>query len=183
MSKEKPQLDAQTQEVIKLIRKHNRSGSTGTLRNEVSESLGVSVWTARKLITKAETIIDGIPKVGIDPSEPLFRSEVARRIKKPITVAKIAEAMNSTEEDVLAVIDDMEERGYIIQRKGSTIQLGRSARLSTDGIVIENHFHEKSITFGVVSDMHMCSKSERLDVLQAAYDTFENQGITTVLCP
>jgi hypothetical protein len=31
--------------------------------------------------------------------------------------------------------------------------------------------------------MHLCSKAERLDVLEAAYDEFARRGITTVLCP
>lgn len=183
MAKEKSQLTEETQEVIRLIRAHSKVGSTGTLRDAVSDALGVKVWKARKLITQAEIVMAGVPQVGIDPSDPLFRSEIQRRIKKPITPKKLAEQMHTTEEEVLAVICDMEERGYIIQRRGSTVQVGKSAELSESGIVMENHFHGKSISFGVVADMHMCSKSERLDVLSAAYDEFVKRGITTVLCP
>lgn len=183
MAKDKPQLSKQMKEVIQLIRVHSRTGSTGVLREEVSQSLGVSVWQARKLITQAETIIAGIPQVGIDPSDPLFRSEVARHIKKAITATKIAGKMHSTEESVMAVIEDMEERGYIIQRRGNTIQLGKSAEQSGSKIVMANHFYNKPISFGVIADMHMCSKSERLDVFDAAYDEFASRGITTVLCP
>ncbi len=183
MAKEKLKLDEQMQEVIKLIRQHNRSDNTGTLREEVAKHLGVSVWKARKLITQAETMMAGIPKIGIDPSDPLFRSEVARRIKRATTVAKVAEKMHSTEEDVSAVVDDMEERGYIIIRRGTTVQLGKSVEQSGPNIVIENHFYENPISFGVVADMHMCSKAERLDVLNAAYDEFYRRGINTVLCP
>ncbi len=183
MVKEKSQLSEQTQEVIKLIRTHNKTGSTGVLRKKVSRVLDISMWKARKLITQAETIMAGIPQVGIDPSDPLFRSEVARRIKKATTVTKIAEKMHSTEEDVLAVINDMEERGYIIMRRGNTIQLGKSAEQSSTGIIIANHFYDKPISFGVIADMHLCSKAERLDVLNAAYDEFSKRGITTVLCP
>lgn len=36
--------------------------------------------------------------------------------------------------------------------------------------------------FGFVADMHLCSIAERLDVLNEAYDDFEKQGITHVLC-
>lgn len=183
MSKEKPQLNDKIQEVIKLIRAHNKVGNTGTLRDTVAEFLGITVWKARKLITQAETVIAGIPQVGVDPSDPLFRSEIQRRIKKAVTPKKLAEQLHSTEEEVLSVINDMEERGYIIMRRGHTVQLGKSAELSENGIVMENHFYGKSISFGVVADMHMCSKSERLDVINAAYDEFAKQGITTVLCP
>lgn len=34
---------------------------------------------------------------------------------------------------------------------------------------------------GVVSDTHLCSNAERLDIVREAYDTFEKRGITTVL--
>ncbi len=183
MAKEKPQLSEQMQEVIRLIRLHNRNGSSGVLREEVAEGLNISVWKARKLITQAETILAGTPKVGIDPSDPLFRSEVARRIKRQTTTSKVAEAMHSSEEEVAGVVDDMEERGYIILRRGNTVQLGKSVEHSPTGIVFENHFYQKPVKFGVVADMHLCSKAERLDVLNAAYDEFERQGITTVLCP
>lgn len=183
MTKGKFQLNEQMQEVIRLIRLHSRNGGSGVLREEVSEGLDISVWEARKLITQAETILAGIPKVGIDPNDPLFRSEIARRIKKQTTITKIAEAMHSTDEEVGTVIDDMEERGYIIMRRGTTIQLGKSAEQSCMGIVMENHFHDKPISFGVIADMHLCSKAERLDVLNTAYDTFAQRGINTVFCP
>jgi len=183
VAKDKPKVDEQIQEVVNLIRAHNKTNSTGVLREEVANELGITVWKARKLITQAETIMAGIPQVGIDPNDPLFRSEVARRIKKATTAAKVASKMHSTEEDVLAVIDDMEERGYIIQRRGNTIQLGKSAEQSNSGITIENHFYEKPISFGVIADMHLCSKAERLDVMNAAYDEFAARGINTVLCP
>lgn len=39
---------------------------------------------------------------------------------------------------------------------------------------------EWSHIFGVISDNHLCNKHSRLDVLTAAYDTFERMGITTV---
>jgi len=35
--------------------------------------------------------------------------------------------------------------------------------------------------FGYVSDTHLCSKYERLDVLNAAYKVFRKEGITAVL--
>lgn len=182
MAKEKPQLSEQMREVIEVIRQHNKDG-TGTLRDHVADTLGVTVWKARKLITQAETMMAGIPKVGIDPNDPLFRSEVARRIKRATTVIKVAEKMHSSEEDVLSVVDDLEERGYIIIKRGNTIQLGKSVEQACASIVFENHFCDKPISFGVIADMHLCSKAERLDVLNAAYDEFAKRGITTVLCP
>ncbi len=183
MAKDRLELTEQMQQVIRMIRVHNRNGNSGILREEVAEGLDISVWKARKLITQAEVVLNGTPKVGIDPGDPLFRAEVVRRIKKPTTIEAVAKKMNSSSEEVASVVDDMEERGYIIIRRGTTIHLGKSVEHMPTGIVIDNHFHQKPISFGVVADMHMCSKAERLDVLNAAYDEFERQGITTVFCP
>ncbi len=171
------------QEVIRLIRLHNKAGSTGILREEVAEGLNVSVHKARKLIIQAETILDGTPQVGIDPSDPLFRSELARRLKKRIIPSKLAEQMHSSKEEVLAVVDDMEERGYIIHRQGSTIQIGQTIQMGGQGISLDNHFYGESMQFGVVSDMHMCNEHSRLEILEAAYDEFAKRGIKIVLCP
>ena len=91
--------------------------------------------------------------------------------------------MHSSIEEVSAVVDDMEERGYIITREGSTVQLGKLPESPHTNIIMENHFHGKPISFCVVADMHLCSKAERLDVLNAAYNEFARRGITTVLCP
>lgn len=176
------QINGQIQEVIKLIRQHKRGGN-GSLREEVAKQLSTTVWHARKLIAQAEAILDGIPKVGIDPQEPLFRSEISRRLKQPTTIAKLASQMNASEEDVSNVISDMEEHGFIISRRGNSIQLDKTAEQTTDRIIMENHFYDKPISIGVVADMHLCNKAERLDVLNAAYDVFADRGINTVLCP
>lgn len=183
MAKTQPEMNEQTQEVIRLIRRHNRDGGVGQLREIIAQELGISIWKARKLITKAETIIDGVPKVGIDPSDPLFRSEIVRHLRKATTAKKVAEKMCSTEREVIAVVEDMEERGYIINRRGNTFQLSKSAEISSNGIILDNHFCDKPITFGIIADMHLCSKKSRLDVLNAAYDEFARRKITTVLCP
>jgi len=183
MANKKPEISEELQSVIKLIRKNEKGTLEGTLRDVVATELDISVWKARKLITQAQTVLDGIPKVGMDPNEPLFRTEVARRLKRATTVAKIAKEMHATPEDVSAVIDDMEERGYIIMKRGNTIQLGKSAERTSTGIVIKNHFHTEPISFGVIADMHLCSKKERLDVMEAAYDEFARRGITAVFCP
>lgn len=36
------------------------------------------------------------------------------------------------------------------------------------------------VRFGAIGDTHLCSKYERLDVLEALYDAFQAEGITTV---
>jgi predicted phosphodiesterase len=170
-----PKISPEIEEVIKLLR-------NGKTREEIAEIMDVSVWKARKMITQAKTILEGIPRVGIDPSDPLFRSEVLRRIKKPITPEQLAKDMSAQLSDVENVLTDLEEHGFIIEKRGSTIQLGKSVEHGTDGIVLDNHLYGEPIKFGVVTDMHLGNKNARLDVLTAAYDMFAERGVNTVFC-
>ncbi len=169
-------LSSEMRQVVKMIRAKKT-------RRQIARELDVTVWKARQLIAEANVIIEGVPKAGMDPNEPIFRSEVLRKIKRPTTVAKLAEQLNSSEDDINSVIEDLEERGYVIHRVGTTISIGKSIEQEAQRIVFENHYYDKPIKFGVVADMHMCSKSDRLDVLNAAYDEFKRQEIDTVLCP
>ena len=172
----------QIKAAIKTIRAHTHRPS-GNLVHKVANDLDISPWEARKLIAVARQVEEGVPKVGIDPKDPMFRSQVVRLLKRPTTVAAVAKKLNTKEEYVADAIDDLEESGYIVVRQGKSVQLGRSVRQEPTRIVRTNHFMGDPIKFGVVADMHLCSKAERLDVLDAAYDEFAAQGINTVLCP
>lgn len=44
----------------------------------------------------------------------------------------------------------------------------------------QNTIKPVTVRFGAIGDTHLCSKYERLDVLQAVYDTFASEGITDV---
>lgn len=164
------------EKVIRLI-KSNKT------RKQISRELGISIWKARQLIGQAKVIINGSPSIKLEPNDPVFRSEVLRRLKNPITIDKIAEELKTDKKNVENIIADLEARGFIIYKKGSNISLGKSIDNVENKIIFENHFHEKPIEFGVVADMHMASKCERLDVLNLAYDEFARRKINTVLCP
>lgn len=164
------------EKVIKLI-KSNKT------RKQISRELGISIWKARQLIGQAKVIIDGSPSIKLEPNDPVFRSEILRRLKNPTTIDKIAKEMQTDKINIEHVVSDLETRGFIIYKKGSNISLGKSIDIAENKILLENHFYEKPIEFGVVADMHMASKYERLDVLNMAYDEFARRKINTVFCP
>jgi len=164
------------QKVIKLV-KSNRT------RKQIARELGISIWKARQLIGQAKVLINGSPSVHIEPNDPIFRSEILRKLKNPTTIDKIASDMNTKKDNVENIISDLEARGFVIYKKGSNVSLGKSIENVENIIIFENHFYEKPIEFGVVADMHMASKCERLDVLNLAYDEFARRKINTVLCP
>lgn len=174
--------DDKVKAALKIVRAHIRKPE-GNLNRKVQDALDVSQWEARQLIAAARQVENGVPKVGIDPKDPMFRSQVVRLLKRSTTAAAIAKKLNTKETYVSDTIDDLEKSGYIIVRQGKSVQLGRSVRQEPTRIIRANHFIEHPVKFGVIADMHLCSKAERLDVMETAYDEFHSQGIDTVLCP
>ena len=47
--------------------------------------------------------------------------------------------------------------------------------------VIKNYITDKTLTFGIVSDTHLCSKEEKLNELHTFYEICRKSGIQTVL--
>lgn len=141
---------------------------------------GRGTWKNQKFY-----LLDSRVRVGtnLDTRDPRFRSDLLRLLRKPITVKALASKLHVHSSDVEHALDDLEQSGYIVERTGARVTLGSVVPESDRRIIRENHFIDKPIKFGVVADMHMCSKSQRLDVLNAAYDEFEAQDIDTVLCP
>lgn len=114
--------------------------------------------------------------------DPLLRSDLVRALKAQSTVEGLVRKLKISKPQVLALVEDLEERGYIIYRRGNAIGIGKQVERETF-VRRSQHFHGDILSFGVVADMHLCNKACRLDVLNAAYDEFESQGITTVFCP
>jgi predicted phosphodiesterase/biotin operon repressor len=119
----------------------------------------------------------------LDTHDPRFRSDLLRLLRRPTTIKQLGSKLYIHAADVEHALTDLEESGYIVERTSQRVVLGTAVPESARRIVRANHFIDKPVRFGIVADMHMCSKSERLDVVNAAYDEFAAQGIDTVLCP
>ena len=176
-------LESNVKRTLDLIRNHEREQFKGGLRQAVQTYLAVSLHEARKLITQAKATLAAPAQIPVDPKDPLLRSRLIRELRRPITPGKLASNLSITTQNLEDAIEDLESSGYIVHRSGATLALGRSVREVGTKIVHTNHLIGKPISFGVVADMHMCSTSERLDVLEAAYDEFARRKVTTVLCP
>ena len=143
-------------------------------KKDIATYLGVKV---RDLSGGNET--DG--PVSRRADDPLLRADLVRAMKTQTTAEKLARKLKTSKPQVLDLIEELENRGYIIHRVGSSLQIGK--QVERHGVLRSEHFSGPCVSFGVVADMHMCNKACRLDVLNAAYDEFEAQGITTVFCP
>ncbi len=176
MSKKFKNFDEQLKKVINLRK-------IGRTREAIAEELGITVSKARKLIAQGELVSQNVPQLVLDTNDPIFRTQILRKLKRPVTIQVLAETMHCSMEEIEYTLNDLKDHGYIIEQKGSSFSLGKAPRGMNTKISMNNHLYTDEMKFGVIADMHMCSTAERLDVMNAAYDEFERQGITTVLCP
>lgn len=177
-----------TQADIEIIAAIRKNLGRKALRSWVKETYGLTTYKARSLIGCAKAQDQsgsGVPFTfpALEPGDPLLRAAVVRELKKPTSAEAIARNLKTTPEVITGVIADLEAHGYIIKHTGRRIQSNGFVQEGSTRIARENHYIGKPLSFGVVSDMHMCSNHERLDVLNEAYDTFAERGIHTVLCP
>jgi len=79
-------------------------------------------------------------------------------------------------------VSALQERGVmVIELPGGAYDLAPTSALEGGRHEIRGNVDaEWTHHFGVTSDNHLCSRHSRLDVLNAAYDHFRRQGITTV---
>ena len=141
---------------------------------------GKGTWKRKKFYLLSSQVRAG---TDLDTRDPRFRSDLLRLLRRPTTIKQLGSKLHIHATDVEQALTDLEESGYIVERTSQRVVLGSAVPESARRIVRANHFIDKPIKFGIVADMHMCSKSERLDVVNAAYDEFAVQGIDTVLCP
>lgn len=100
-----------------------------------------------------------------------------------VAACDLAEAVGVGITALRTVITKMQHRGVLIAA------LAGDVYGMAHGAIVERSHHtmrgnpkdEWTHHFGVTSDNHLCNRQSRLDVLNAAYDHFERQGITTVL--
>lgn len=181
--------------VVDWISRHGNKGTTS--RDLVASRIVPNAEAARKVLRRLFNAVGGTWKhnkfyllssqiragTDLDTHDPRFRSDLLRLLRKPTTIKQLGSKLRIHATDVEQALTDLEGSGYIVERVGQRVTLGVAVPESARRIVRANHFIDKPVLFGIVADMHMCSKSERLDVVNAAYDEFAAQGIDTVLCP
>lgn len=173
-----------TQKELEIVAEIRKDLKRRKLREWVKSTFDLTTYKARTLIEWAKALDDSAPSLPVlSPDDPLLRSAVVRELKKLTSVETIAKNLHTTAEVITGIVADLEVHGYIIRRTGKRIQSSGVVQEGSTRIVRMNHYVGKMTSFGVVADMHMCSNYERLDVLNEAYDTFAERGITAVLCP
>lgn len=115
----------------------------------------------------------------IQVKEPPRHEEIRKVLKKgPHSTEQLAKVLDSPVKLVSQAIDEMRSKGVLLL---TTIDgrhdLGDSVLLEPGKSEVKGEKGEWTHVFGLTSDNHLCNKHSRLDVLNAAYDHFEREGI------
>lgn len=139
---------------------------------EFAEKNGVSGQTARSWVRTHKGY-----KQTPEPTD--IKSDILKTLSKPCKYEELQDKYKITKRVLKAILEDLQEDGYLITETEENIQLCRDI-ISTENIYNANWRGEKVIRFGSISDVHMCSKWQQLTFLNHAYDTYAAEGIKTV---
>lgn len=109
-----------------------------------------------------------------------FEKEIKKFIEKPKTIIEICNKFNKPPKEVEEILNKLRESKFNVVLSDNQYQL--SSQLKEGGIqtIDLSKFENKTFKFGFCTDNHLNSKYERLDVLNAIYDIYEQEGITDV---
>lgn len=108
---------------------------------------------------------------------------VAKAIrKKKRSVTELADMFNVPPKQIHSAISILKNEHILVDNLDEEeYKLGREIQFTEKPFVIDINKHaEKEFAIGFVTDTHLGSKYERIDVLNALYDRFEQYGIKTV---
>lgn len=108
-----------------------------------------------------------------------------KREGKNFTITALADALNVAPKHITKAIEDLRNQNITIEIDQEGVELSKTIPVKEKSLVIDPHkfFGGKIIRFGAIADTHLCSKYQRLDVLNALYDIYKQRGIQKVfLC-
>lgn len=112
--------------------------------------------------------------------KPTAEAVLAALRKKRHTTTQLCERFSATEDEILAVIRDMQSRNILVYLFGDEWGAEKAPAPADDEPIYTSR-PDGTYLFGVCSDNHLGSKQERLDVLEDLYDRFSAEGVDRVL--
>lgn len=152
--------------------------SYATICKEIGE------WRGSKKVKEPKPIDTTFLKfeIGAKEEKPLaerIRQRIYNKSEKP-TVNELSDVFDCGVSKIKQAIDELKISGYNISIEGDYVIFDNLVPKSDPTILSIQKNEYGFYKMGVCGDNHLCSRYERLDVLNALYDRFESEGITTV---
>jgi hypothetical protein len=140
---------------------------------QLAKEFGVHQKTANRILREGDVTPEPV-------KEPIKHDSIRRLLRKgPLSTAELAKSLGRPEDEVDEAIDEMKDRGAIIFSTVNGLHdLGDSILLEPGESEVQGSEDDWTHVFGFTTDNHLCNRHSRLDVLNAAYDHFEREGIT-----
>lgn len=106
-----------------------------------------------------------------------------RQRKAPWSIEELANRLNVGPMNVEKAIDTLRKDGFTIQETADkAVGMSRDVPHSQKEVRIDvRKFKGQKLKFGVTADNHLASDYQRLDVIEALFDIWQEQGVTEVL--
>lgn len=98
---------------------------------------------------------------------------------KSLSITELAKKYKITEASVKRILKDIKLSGYMLEKIKDKYTILTTQKISESEHTYESE-KDNTYRFGFIGDTHLCSKYERLDVLNDLYDIYELEDITRV---
>lgn len=155
-------------------------------KNHPNETKEIKLVTIERYIREARTehgifqesdisLIKSIPK----PEESL-KEQVKKFLRSPHSITEIANQFDKAPKEIHNIIYTLKEEKYNLVIKKDKLELSGNMQQGGLRVINLSAFENIPYKFGIISDNHLNSKYERLDILHACYDIFEKEGVRDV---
>jgi predicted phosphodiesterase len=118
-------------------------------------------------------------KKGVNMKEQLTTEARILKEKKPMNMEEMAKIAGVGVDVISGCIDTLESQGYTFVRNGE-IFVRTKMEQAGNTVDLSALFDKRYLEFGIISDTHLDSKYERLDILNLVYDEFKKEGVSVV---
>lgn len=124
-------------------------------------------------------------RIDVQPVKVSVKDDLPQKIAAHIrkTGASTLEALSDTFDcgvsKIKQAIIEANDKGYLVSIDNDVVAFGHPSEKKAHTLSV-SEMSVNTYRFGAVGDNHLGSKYERLDVLNALYDLFAEEGITTV---
>lgn len=131
--------------------------------------------------SKLAEIAREMPLLGSAPGVLSDDRVIAALRKEPLGVKALAAKLRRSQKDVKGYLAQMQHRGVLVYCYGGKWAVEKEPHPVDHGLKYTYHSRpDHTYVFGAISDTHLGSKYERLDVLNGLYDHFEAAGVDRV---
>lgn len=156
---------------------------------DIAKILGVSESCVRRradklgLVKKSLLNSDKQEKVQIQTNIIQLDEQILALLlntKKTHTIESLSDRFDVGISKIKEAIEMLKEKNVNLSNIDNSISLSDKIETSKPTIIPQNAMIGKRVKIGFVTDNHLGSRYERLDVLNAMYDIFQKRGIDTV---